>query len=152
MNAKIVKSVVIGESFIEHRFDPFVENFEGTWIKSGHKVEFNATNEGTVCDSCLIDQFKRKKNWSAVHSSASFKTHSYQVPGITLPSDYYEWYIGRCFNGKTCWGNKRRAFQVKREGSRYLFSSCVVHPHSRETLGRYVGNVTSTNYLITLVF
>ena len=102
MNAKIVKSVVIGESFIEHRFDPFMENFEGTWIKSGHKVEFNATNEGTVCDSCLIDQFKRKKNWSAVHNSASFKTHSYQVPGITLPSDYYEWYIGRCFR-KSLW-------------------------------------------------
>ena len=34
MNAKIVKSVVMGESFIEHRFDPFMENFEGTWIKN----------------------------------------------------------------------------------------------------------------------
>ena len=136
MNVKVNKSVVIGGSFIKHRFEPFNENFEGTWIKSGHKIEFNATNEATVYDSCLIDQVKRRENWSVVQNPDCQKPHSYQVPGITFPNDYYEWYSGKCYNKKFCWGNKRRAFQLKRDGNRYLFSSCIVHSHSRENLGR----------------
>ena len=136
MNSKLRKSVVVGVKFIEHRFDRCQENFEGTWIKTGHKVEFNATNEASVCESCLVDQEKRKKNWSEAEPEYQ-KPHSYQVVGSTHPTDFYEWCGGKCkMDKKYCWGNVRRAFQLKREGNRYLFSSCIVHPHSRENLGR----------------
>ena len=82
MNASTSKSVVVSDSFIEHRYTKFKENFEGTWIMTGHKVDINATNEGNFCESCLDDQKERLKNWSdAVCSS---KNHCYQVQVLIL--------------------------------------------------------------------
>ena len=140
MNASTLKSVVVSDSFIEHRYTKFKENFEGTWIMTGHKVDINATNEGNFCESCLVDQKERLKNWSdAVGSS---KIHSYQVLGVTNSSDFYEWYGGRCRNNRhLCWGNVKRSFQIKRNESRYLIVGSIILPNSRETLGRYVKQV-----------
>ena len=135
MNASISKSVVVDDSFIEHRYSNFRENFEGTWIKTGHTVDINATNEGNFCESCLVDQKERRNNWS--EDVGSSKNHSYQVPGVTNSRDYYEWYGGRCRSTRhLCWGNVRRSFQIKRDGCRYLIVASIILPNSRETLGR----------------
>ena len=77
MNASTLKSVVVSDSFIEHRYTKFKENFEGTWIKTGYKVDINATNEDNFCERYLDDQKERLKNLSdAVCSS---KNHCCQV-------------------------------------------------------------------------
>ena len=137
MNLSIEKNVVIGEVFIEHSFKKFRENFEGTWIKAGHKVEINASNEVMICDSCAQDSIKRYQNWQSV-TDTDMK-HSYQVPTVTNPKDLYEWNTGRCQNNKRkCWGNEKKIFQVKREGERYLLSSCWVKSSVRENCARLV--------------
>ena len=86
MNSKLRKSVVVRVKFIEHRFNKCQENF--------HKVEFNNTNEASVCESCLVDKEKRKKNWSEADPKYQ-KQHSYQVVGRTHPMDFYEWSGGK---------------------------------------------------------
>ena len=112
MNASISKSVVVGDSFIEHRYSNFRENFEDTWIKTGHTVDINATNEGNFCESCLVDQKERCNNWSEAVGCS--KNHSYPVPGVTNSRDYYEWYGGRCRSTRQlCWGNVRRFFKLR---------------------------------------
>ena len=139
-NFRFKKSVILGDRFIEHRFDKFKENFVGSWIKCGHFTPINASNESLICDSCIWDQDRRNRNWMENSDPDVRKLHSYQVPGVTCSKDYYAWSIGKCYQDTTltCWGRKQRIFQVKRIDDSYLYSSYISYPYSREELGRSV--------------
>ena len=88
-NFRFKKSVILGDCFIEHRFDKFKENFVGSWIKRGHFTPINASNESLICDSCIWDQVRRNRNWMENSDPEVRKLHSYQVPGVTCSEDYY---------------------------------------------------------------
>lgn len=118
---KTDKTITLGEKFLENRYKPFGFSFNGKWKYYGSQSAINSSNSTLLCDSCVVDFYKRHKNYE----SAGVPRRSYQVPGHTNSSDLYEWEKSLCSNNDSCFGRSERIFQVKRhfkDGSRMMFS------------------------------
>lgn len=118
MAYRVNKTVVLGDSFIEHRYQRFPENFVGKWKKVGAFVHSNPSAMDLTCQLCRQDWKARLQTWPI-----SGKLFSYRVEGVTDPDDFWEWEMGRCGNTTACWGPKERIWDVRRRGQRYAFKT-----------------------------
>ena len=116
MAYKVRKTVVLGDSFIEHRYNRFPETYEGKWKKVGVFVHSNPSAMELTCQWCRQDWRARLNTWPI-----SGKLFSYRVVGVTEPGDFWEWEMGRCGNGNACWGRKERIWDVRRERNSQRF-------------------------------
>ena len=84
-----VKSViVVGDNFVEYRYDKFNQDFVGLWKKVGNKNEVNPSTSFFKCDGCQ----SRSDTWPA--RRGIHKPVSYQCVGQTKPFNQYEWNVG----------------------------------------------------------
>ena len=77
MAYKVMKTVVLGDSFIEHRYNRFPETFEGKWKKVGVFVHSNPSAMELTCQWCRQDWRARLNTWPI-----SGKLFSYRVVGV----------------------------------------------------------------------
>ena len=120
---KIIKQVVQGEYYQEHRFKSFPETFVGRWKKVGVQVSPRCEKMLT-CDYCFEDYEKRV----SYRTTENKYVRTYRVEGVTTPEEVYRWEFGRCENPNFCWGTKTRIWDVRRakNSSRHYFGHTLV--------------------------
>ena len=149
MAYKIKKTVVLGDSFIEHRYQKFPETFEGKWKKVGAFVHSNPSAMELTCQWCRQDWNARLKTWPI-----SGKLFSYRVEGVTEADDFWEWEMGRCGNNKTCWGKKERIWDVRRvrNGQRFSFAHHTLTNNIEKTHDRMYATFVRSSGKDNLVY
>ena len=148
----VKKKVILGEHFIEFRYQQFPQqNFIGRWYRYGTNVDINPSTESLFCDFCFTDNIQRIRYYEEM--SLTNSKRSYQVPGVTFPSDLWPWERTICRSQNGCWGQAQQIFDIKRKFNRFQFTtSKTVNGFSETVLDRQYFNVqrecptSSTNF------
>ena len=85
---QVKSKIVLGDKFVEYRYQKSTENFVGLWRKVGAKVIENPSTSIIQCSSCV----SHSEEWP--HLRGIHKPVSFQCPGQTKPFNQYEWNVG----------------------------------------------------------
>ena len=85
---KVKSVIVVGEHFVEYRYNSYNENFIGLWRKVGSKFCDNPSTSLLKCSSCL----SHSDSWPSLRGIN--KAVSYQCPGFTRAFNQYDWNVG----------------------------------------------------------
>ena len=104
---KVKSSIVVGENFLEYRYQPFSEDFIGQWRKVGSTFVENPSTTSLHCSGCI----SKSEMWPKRRGIS--KPVSFQCLGRTKSFNKYDWSVGSCTNGASCWGPAEYIFEVK---------------------------------------
>lgn len=104
---RVKSSIFLGEHFLEYRYQPYSEDFVGTWRKVGGKFGENPSTTSLQCEFCV----SHSESWPKQKGIS--KPVSYQCLGWTKPFNKYEWSVGKCSSNSSCWGPSEYFLEVK---------------------------------------
>ena len=137
---RVKSSIIEGEFYLEYRYQPFSEDFTGTWRKVGaHHVD-NPSTISFKCSGCVShsDKWPEKRGIQ--------KPVSYQCVGWSKKFNKYDWSVGSCSNNASCWGVAEYLFELKMQNNiNFQFShKKIMNPDlpGEEVVARYNCSLT----------